>query len=84
MKQNILIELYVPALFRSFDIYLSDDLKVYEATRLIGQVIADMSHGQYSIGEQSVLCMRTSGDILDINLSVRKLKLVNGDQLMLI
>lgn len=84
MDDKILLELYVPALFRSYDIFVTQDLKIHEVIALLTEVVNEISLGQYRVNEQSIICERSTGNILDINLSVRKLKLENGAHLMLI
>ena len=51
---------------------------------LLKKAAADMSDGRFVPNEQTTLCRREDGMILNINLSVYELGIRNGSQLMLI
>ena len=57
---------------------------VIEALALLKKAAADMSDGRFVPNEQTTLCRREDGMILNINLSVYELGIRNGSQLMLI
>lgn len=81
---KILIDVLVPAANRSFEIYIPLDLKFYEITLLVSKIISELSNGLFISNDDSILCERAIGDILNINMSARELKLKNGAKLMLL
>ena len=81
---KILIDVLVPAANRSFEIYIPLDLKFYEITLLVSKIISELSNGLFISYDDSILCERATGDILNINMSARELKLKNGAKLMLL
>lgn len=81
---KILIDVLVPAANRSFEIYIPLDLKFYEITLLVSKIISELSNGLFISNDDSILCERATGDILNINMSSRELKLKNGAKLMLL
>lgn len=81
---KILIELYLPAIHRVFDVYIPVASKLYEVEALIAGVLTELSDGQFVPSGDTVLCDRLSGQTLDINSSALELQLLNGSRLMLI
>lgn len=81
---KILIDVLLPATNRNFEIYIPLDLKFYEITLMISKVISELSNGLFISNDDSILCERSTGDILNINMSPRDLKLKNGAKLMLL
>ncbi|MDQ0885065.1 hypothetical protein QFZ81_000153 [Paenibacillus sp. V4I9] len=81
---KILVELFVPAVNQSYDVYIPFTSKMHEIEKLLTKAITELSAGYYAVSENTVICERTSGSILDINLSAQELGLLNGSKLMLI
>ena len=81
---KILIDVLLPAANRNFEIYIPLDLKFYEITLMISKVISELSNGLFISNDDSILCERSTGDILNINMSPRDLNLKNGAKLMLL
>ncbi len=81
---KILVEVYVPILGKAFDVFIPQTLQIYEILKLLNKAISDMSDGLYMSNENTVICNRQNGSILNINLSAYELGLHNGSKLMLI
>lgn len=81
---KILIELYLPAINRVFDIYIPPTCKLHQLEALLAGVLMELSDGQFVPSGDMVLCDRLSGQTLDINSSALELNLCNGSRLMLI
>ena len=81
---KILIELFIPAVNQSYDVYIPFTKKLHEIEALLVKAIAELTDGYYPITDDAVICERISGSILDINLSAQELGLQNGSKLMLI
>ena len=79
-----LIEVYVPALSESFDIFVPKKCMVYELLALISQTIASLSSDRYVHTSNSMLCYRDNGRIMDINATAEEAGIENGLQLLLI
>lgn len=80
----IIVEVYLPAAEKTYDIKIPRSSKMWEVTNLITTALSELSQGLYSATEDSVLLDRESGSIFNINLSVEELGLENGSKLMLI
>lgn len=81
---DILIEVFVPVLSESFDVFIPQRAPMYEVLELIKKAVSDLSYGRFVSDDNTVICYRKSGKILNINLSVCELNILNGSKLMLI
>lgn len=80
---KILIEILLPAINRRFEVYIPLDLKFYDVTFLVSKALSELSNGLFIYTEDSILCEGDTGNILDVNMSARQLKLKNGTKLIL-
>jgi hypothetical protein len=81
---KILVEVYLPAASRSFQIYIPVNAKLHEVLILLAATLTELSEGYFSSSEDTVICDRTSGTIFNINMSAAELGLYNGSKLMII
>ena len=82
--EKVLIEVFVPVLDRSFDIFIPLSSPMYEVLELIKKAVKEMSDGRFVADASTALCHREDGTIVNINLSVYELEIRNGSKLMLI
>ena len=83
MKRHTL-EIYLPASQQAFDVQVPAGALLSQVASLAGQEISRLSGGTYEADDGSILCDRSSGSILNINMTVWELGLRNGSKLMLI
>lgn len=81
---KILVNIFVPIINSSYDMFIPVSLKVYTVLELIKKSVAEMSDGRFIANGNNVLCFRGDGSIIDINLSVLETEIKNGSRLMLI
>ncbi|MBR0467079.1 MAG: methyltransferase [Clostridia bacterium] len=81
---KILVEVYVPALLKSFEMYIPLKSKMYVVIKLIEAAIVELSNGSYVNNPKVMICEKNTGTIYNINLTVEQLGLKNGSQLMLV
>lgn len=81
---KVLVEVYVPVLDRSFDIFIPLRSPMFEVLELIKKAVKEMSDGRFIANENIAICHRENGTIININLSVYELEIRNGSKLMLI
>lgn len=84
MRNKILVEIYFPAIYRSFDVYIPDYVSFYRITSMIKKVSEKITSGLFVPSDENVLCAMDTGIILDINQTARELCLHNGSKLMFI
>jgi hypothetical protein len=81
---KILIQIYLPAASRGYDVYIPLKSKLHEVMTLLSNTLTELSEGYYTVRDNSVICDKTTGKILDINMSAEELSLKNGSKLILI
>lgn len=81
---KVLVEIFVPVLDRSFDIFIPLQSPMHEVLELIKKAVKELSDGRFVINENTAICHREDGTIININLSVYELEIRNGSKLMLI
>ena len=81
---KILVEVYLPAANKSYDVFISPKSRIYEITEMLSSTFSDLSAVYFKASDINVLCDRSGGTALNINMSVEELGLQNGSKLMLI
>ena len=81
---KVLVEIYVPVLDRAFDMFIPKTSSMAQVLELIKKAVKEMSDGRFVANENTTLCHREDGTIININLSVAELEIKNGSKLMLI
>lgn len=81
---KFLVEVYVPVLGKAWDMFIPQSMQMYEVLELVKKAVTDLSEGRFIADENTAICYREDGTILNINLSVTELGIKNGSKLMLI
>lgn len=81
---KVLVEIFVPVLNNSFDMFIPKSSSMAQVLELIKKAIKEMSDGRFVANENTTLCHKEDGTIININLSVAELEIRNGSKLMLI
>lgn len=81
---KLIVEVYLPAALRSFDVRIPADMRLFQITPLVSEALAQISGALYSPTAEPLLCDLESGEILNINMTAWNLGLRNGSRLMLI
>lgn len=81
---KVLVEIYVPALDFSFDVFIPLRSPMYEVLDLIKKAVVEMSDKRFVADENTAVCHREDGTIINVNMSVFELGIHNGSKLMLI
>lgn len=81
---KILVEISVPAIGKSFDVFIPQFSKMSEIVALVSKSLGDLSNGKYKPDSTAIICDAKSGKIYNINATVYELELKNGSKLMLI
>ena len=79
-----LVEIFVPVINASYDIFIPLGSQVYEVLELIKKAVTEMSDGLFIANQSTSVCYRSNGEIININLSVYESGIRNGSKLMLI
>lgn len=81
---KVLVEVYVPTLKTAYDMFLPANAMMYEVLKLMKKAVSDLSGGKFIADENTIICYRGNGAIININMSVFELDIHNGTKLMLI
>lgn len=81
---KVLVEVYVPALGQSYDVFIPLHSPMHEVLELLKRAVTELSDGRFAANGNTALCNRQDGTIININMSVYELRIRNGSKLMLI
>ena len=81
---KVLVEVFIPASEKSYDVFLPLESKLHEVVHLLAGTMTELSQGYFSATQDTILCDRKTGIILNINQTVEEHGLMNGAKLMLI
>ncbi len=84
MNNKILIGLYVPLIEKSYDIYIPVNKKIGTVKKLIEAGLVELTDNSYIVKEDSNFYSKETGQIYDVNKSVRETDLKNGSRVVLI
>ena len=82
--EKVLVEVFVPVLERTFEIFIPLSSPMYEVLELMKRAVREMSDGSFVADKNTTVCYREDGTIVNINVSVYELGIRNGSKLMLI
>lgn len=81
---KVLVNVYIPILNKDYDIFIPTQIQLFEVIALIKRAVSELSEGQFVPSHDTVLALKATGEILDINSTVYELNVENGTKLMLI
>lgn len=81
---KVIVEVFLPAAGRSFDTQIPLNLRVWEIINLLSNAIGEFSEGCFAPSDQTTLCDRETGAILNLNITAEELGIKTGSKLMLI
>ena len=83
-KNKILIKLEIPLLEKKYDLFIPINKKIGTIKKLIEESLKDLTDTNYEIKEDTNLYSKDTGDIYDVNKTVRDTDLKNGSRIILI
>lgn len=84
MNNKILVDVIVPLLEEKYQLYIPINKRISVVIRLIEKALNEMTNGYYPIKEGSVIIDVESGNVFDINITVKESKMFNGSQIILL
>ena len=84
MKNKVLIELIVPEIEKSYDIYIPVSKKVGSVIKLLNKAIFELSDGVYNGGNKNQMYNRDTGVRYDNNSLIKDTDIRNGSKVILI
>ncbi len=83
MKNKVLVELVVPQIDQSFNLYIPINKKIGNVIVLVNKAISDLTNGVYIGSNKSFLYDSATGEKYNINDLVIKTNIRNGSVLVL-
>lgn len=83
MNNKVLVELVVPVLEESYDVFIPINRKVGNVIGLVSKIVSDMSGGYFVANEKNSLYSGDSGDKYPVDVLVLNTDIRNGSKLIL-
>lgn len=83
-KNKILIELEIPLIEKKYDLFIPINKKIGTIKKLIENSINSLIDNDYEIREDANLYSKDTGEIYDVNKTVKDTDLQNGSRIILI
>lgn len=80
---KILVNLMVPAIDSSYDLFIPDDMRIRLLTNLLAGEVAEISEGAFFPSGGECLCDREQNRTLEASSTVRDAGIRSGDHLLL-
>ena len=84
MNNKVLVDVIVPLLEKKYQLYIPINKRISVVIRLIEKALNEMTNGYYPIKEGSVIIDVESGNVFDINITIKESKMINGSQIILL
>lgn len=82
--KKVLVEIYLPSTNQEFDVILPKRIYVYQAVKVIADIMNKLTNGVFIQNDETVLCNKNTGEIFSMNKTIEELSLKNGAKLMLL
>lgn len=83
-KNKILIELEIPLLEKTYDLFIPINKKIGTVKKLIEASLQELTKTDYEIREDTNFYSKDTGEIYDVNKTVRDTDLKNGSRIILL
>lgn len=83
-KNKILIELEIPLIEKKYDLFIPINKKIGTIKKLIESSLSDLTDNDYEIREDANLYSKDTGEIYDVNKTVKDTDLQNGSRIILL
>lgn len=84
MNNKILIEVEIPLIEKKYDIFIPINKKVGTIKTLLEQALVELTDKAYKQNEEANFYSKETGDLYDVNRTVRDTDLKNGSRIILI
>lgn len=81
---KLMIEVYIPSIYKSYDMLIPRNITVLELTYKISSMIEELSDMFIAADSPVILCNEADGNILNINKTIEESNIYNCSKLILI
>ena len=82
--RRVLVEIMIPAIGKSYDLYLPEGVKISEVVSTMSDMLSETDGNFYCPTEDAVLCDRKTGQAYSNSMSIDEMDMFNGKKFMLI
>lgn len=82
--QKLLIDVEVPAIQRTFEVNVPDNLSVGKTISLLSKLVSEQSNGLFVPSENDVLYKKSDNRIMNNDCTLLDYHVLNGDKLVLL
>lgn len=83
MKNKILVNVYVPKLLETYDVYIPVNERMARVKELLMKAVYDLSDSSFELADEHYLIEALSGSIYPDNTVVRDTNIKNGSKVIL-
>ena len=84
MNNKLLVTVIVPLLEEKYEVFIPIGKRVSDIIRLLEKALKEMTNGYYPDKEDSVIIDAESGNVFDVNITVKETKMINGSKIILL
>lgn len=84
MNNKIIIEIFVPQLESSYDVFIPINITIHDVIKLVINSISEITNGGFTGDSKMRLYEKTTGEAIEYNLIVKNSNLRNGSKVILI
>lgn len=84
MNNKVLVEVIVPLVDTRYEIFLPVGKRISVVLKLMVKAINELTNGYYPIKEDALLINESTGNLYDVNITVKDAKIINGSKVILI
>lgn len=83
MKNKVNVDIVVPSLEETYNVFLPVNKKTIEIIFLLNKAINEMSSGSFPISEELTLLDGFTGSVYDVNKTIKENRILNGSKLII-
>ena len=84
MNNKLLVTVIVPLLEERYELFIPINKRISVVIKLIEKALNEMTNGYYPNKEGSIIIDAESGNVFDVNITVKESKMINGSKIILI
>lgn len=81
---KILIKVIVPLVEEKYEVFVPANKRISLIIKLIVKVVNELTSGYYPLKEDALLINKDTGNLYDVNITVKDAKILNGSEVILI
>ena len=81
---KVLVKVYVPMIEKIYDIFIPSHKRIYNVVFLLIKAINELNDGTYRPTKMPMLYDKITGEIYDVNVSIKESTIRSGTELVLL